>query len=410
MKLKCRPADFRVEEVSLLRPTGGSFGLYRLTKESLGTLEALDRILARWNLPRGKTAYAGLKDKHALTTQYITIHGGPRQNLQAGGLWLDYLGQTNRPVHARDIAANQFAVVVRDLTEPAQAAAQEAFAETGRCGVANYFDDQRFGSLGQSGEFIAKPWCLGNYERALWLALADDNVHDKPAEREQKRLLRDQWGDWITCKAVLARSHRRSVITYLCDKPADFKRALALIRQDLRSIWLAAFQSRLWNRALALLIESLAPRESLVYREIGALSVPFFRNLPAEAHAALARREIPLPSARLHNLDAATAELLNQAAAAEGIELREVRLKFPRDNFFSKGERPALLAVDDPSSETAPDDLYPGRQKLTLRFSLRRGSYATIVVKRITGQLWSEPEEQDGQETLHQPADTPAGD
>lgn len=130
-------------------------------------------------------------------------------------------------MHARDITANQFAVVVRDLTEPAQAAAQEAFAETGRCGVANYFDDQRFGSLGQSGELIAKPWCLGNYERALWLALADDNVHDKPAEREQKRLLRDQWGDWITCKAVLARSHRRSVITYLCDKPADFKRALA---------------------------------------------------------------------------------------------------------------------------------------------------------------------------------------
>ena len=305
-----------------------------------GHARTLDRILARWNLPRGKTAYAGLKDKYALTTQYITIHGGPRQNLQAGGLWLDYLGQTNRPVHARDIAANQFAVVVRDLTDASLAGAQESFVEAGRCGVANYFDDQRFGSLGLAGEFIAKPWCLGNYERALWLALADDNVHDKPAEREQKRLLRDQWGDWITCKAVLARSHRRSIITYLCDKPADFKRALALIRQDLRSIWLAAFQSRLWNRALALLIESLAPRESLVYREIGGLSVPFFRSLPPTAHAALASREIPLPSARLHNLDGATAELLNQAAAAEGSNCGKCGSSFRATTSFRRASDP----------------------------------------------------------------------
>ena len=39
--------------------------------------------------------------------------------------------------------------------------------------IIGYFDDQRFGSVGESGEFIGRAWCLGNYERALWLRPGD---------------------------------------------------------------------------------------------------------------------------------------------------------------------------------------------------------------------------------------------
>ena len=74
---------------------------------------------------------------------------------------------------------------MRNLTaEPAEriVALRDTLA---RDGVPNYFDDQRFGSLGASGEFIAKPWCLGDYERALWLALAEHNPHDRPGDRAE---------------------------------------------------------------------------------------------------------------------------------------------------------------------------------------------------------------------------------
>ena len=67
MKLKCTPDDFEVEEKVSLYPSGGPFGLYRLTKTSLGTPEAIDAVLQKWNLARWQVAYAGLKDKHALT-------------------------------------------------------------------------------------------------------------------------------------------------------------------------------------------------------------------------------------------------------------------------------------------------------------------------------------------------------
>ena len=61
MKLKCLPEDFQVTELTD-RPTHGrgSFAIYRLTKRSLGTPEAIDAILWRWNLARQQVSYGGL--------------------------------------------------------------------------------------------------------------------------------------------------------------------------------------------------------------------------------------------------------------------------------------------------------------------------------------------------------------
>lgn len=395
MKLKCIPADFQVDEQVTLRSSGGPFALYLLTKQSIGTLEAIDQIVNRWNIPRSQIAWAGLKDRHARTSQYVTIKGGPKQGLQFGGIELKYLGYASRPVHPRDIVSNRFTVVLRDMDAAEIAAAKKTLTEVERDGLPNYFDEQRFGSLGESGVFIAQPWCKGDYEKALWLALAEHNDHDRPDEREQKRLLRENWGKWPAAKAALARSHRRSVITFLADKPdrPDFKRALALVRQDLRSLWLAAYQSHLWNQMLAAVLEVNCRPEDLRRQRIARQDLPFFTALPEEHRAWLHAFQMPLPSARLHLEPGDLKDLIDDVMAAEGMELREVRVKYPRDAFFSRGERPAIFLPEYLTHETAADDLYPGRSKLTLKFTLRRGSYATIFVKRITGLAWADEEE-----------------
>jgi len=404
MKLKRTPEDFQVEELIALEPTGGPFALYRLTKQSLGTPEAIEAILRRWNLPRQQIAFAGLKDKHALTTQYITIHGGQRRGLSQTNLSLEYVGQTDRPIHASDITANRFTVVLRDLAADEHQRLATNIAAVAKEGAPNYFDNQRFGSLGDSGEFIAKPWCLGDYERALWLALADPNVHDRPEQREIKRVLRDQWGNWRLLKAQLAHwpadNDARNIIAFLANQLGDFRRAIALVPQHLRSLWLAAFQSHLWNQILSALVQQICRPEQCVIQTIGGRDVPFFTALDDAQRDQLARTILPLPSARLHLDPSPLKDLYDQVLAAEGIELRQVRVKYPRDSFFSKGERGVLLLPADLAHETAADDLYPGRQKLTLRFTLPRGAYATILVKRIIGFAVGDLTDDDDSESL----------
>jgi tRNA pseudouridine13 synthase len=385
MKLKCQPEDFQVTELTCRVPREhGPFALYRLTKRSLGTPEAVDAILQRWNLARSQVSYGGLKDRHAVTTQVVAIKNGPRRGLEQTNLELQYIGQTDHPIQAADIAGNRFTLVMRNMTDGEVALAKQAIVEISADGLPNYFDDQRFGSLGQSGEFIAVAWCRGDYERALWLALAEANEHDRPNDRADKQLLRDRWGDWIGLKAALPRSSRRSIVTYLCDHPSDFRRALALMRSDLRGLWLSAFQSAVWNRLLAATLRDVCRREQLFDVSFRERPAPFFRSLDLPQRNELLNLRLPLPSARLKLSEGPLLERLRGVLAEFELEPRTMRVKYPRDAFFSKGPRDAVYIPAGLQHESDNDELYLGRHKLTLTFELPRGAYATILVKRLT--------------------------
>ena len=248
-----------------------------------------------------------------------------------------------RPIHASDIASNRFEVVIRDLVPNDVASAVKAIESIATDGCPNYFDNQRFGSLGESGEFIAKPWCLGDYERAVWLAVADPNVHDRPADRDSKRVLRDHWGDWSSCVNKLRPGVQKEVASHLARNPTDFRRAITILPHDLRSLWLAAFQSHLWNQVLAASISQVCRPEQCLPHTIGGRQVPFFLELDASQRSRLHDQLLPLPSARLHQGDDPLKTLYGQTLAAEGLELRQIRVKYPRDTFFSKGDRPAVF-------------------------------------------------------------------
>lgn len=385
MKLKCLPEDFRVTELTKRPiPGRGPFALYRLTKTSLGTPEAIDAILKRWNLARQQVSYGGLKDRHAVTEQFVTIKNGPRNGQMQTNLELTYLGQTDQPFEAADITANRFEIVMRSMSDDELARATQAIDDVTLNGVPNYFDDQRFGSLGQSGEFIAVPWCRGDYERALWLALADSNEHDRPTDRDEKQLLRDRWGDWPGLKADMPRGSRRSIVTYLVDHPTDYRRALALMRLDLRGLWLSAFQSAVWNRLLAESLRDLCRPEQLRDVEFGERPAPFFHSLDESQRWELAGLELPLPSGRLKLEGGPLFDRLQRVLAEFGLEPRTMRVKYPRDVFFSKGQRAAVYLPGNLQHQSDSDEVYEGRRKLKLSFELPRGSYATILIKRLT--------------------------
>lgn len=391
MKLKRQPEDFQVEELSEFSASGGPFAIYRLTKRSMGTPEVIEEVLRRWKLPRDRVSYGGLKDKHALTTQFLTVFQGPRRDLRERAFEMTYIGQASRPFTPHDITGNRFLVTLRSLQPSAVEPIVQAIRQVQLHGIPNYFDDQRFGSVGFSGEFVAHPWCLGDYERTLWLALADPNEHDRSDERAEKKLLRDHWGDWTTCKQKLSQSNRRSIITYLADRPTDFRGAVSRLRVDLRGIYLAAFQSALWNRLLAAWIRSICRPDQLVSVPLKLGPVPFFMELDPAQRNQLRTQELPLPTARIKLEPGPIATVMDEVLRDFGLELRQIRVKYPRDSFFSKGERRAVIVVNKVEHLIAPDELETGRQKIRLGFDLPRGSYATIFVKRLTELNASQP-------------------
>ncbi len=111
----------------------------------------------------------------------------------------------------------------------------------------------------------------------------------------------------------------------------------------------------------------------------------FVSGLTNDETSQLANTQLPLPSARQKLEEGPLADMLNNVLAEEGLEQRELRVKYPRDSFFSKGQRAALFRVGNLQASANDDELYPRRQKFSLSFDLPRGSYATMVVKRLSG-------------------------
>ncbi|MDG1893608.1 MAG: tRNA pseudouridine(13) synthase TruD [Fuerstiella sp.] len=396
MKLKCVPEDFVVTEVSGREPAGGVFGLYRLKKTSIGTLEAMHAVQRSWNLSPKSLSHGGLKDRHAVTSQFVTVRNGPRSDFTHELFSLTYLGQTDSVFGAADIIGNRFEIVVRSLSDSDCRHIQMRSLLVRATGFPNYFDDQRFGSMGASKEFIAARWCLKDYERALWLALAEHNRHDNGSERAQKTILRDQWGKWEECKQQLDRSHRRSIVTYLVDHPTKFRKAFALVNENLRGLYLSAFQSAVWNRMLAKAICTHNPSSIDAHGfsvEVGDCSLPF-RFMSEEETSRW--KELPLPSARCKGLDADIRNLCNEAISYYGMQLDQMKLSFPRDRWFSRGLRRTLIVPTDLQLTEAVDERYQGRRKASLSFTLPRGCYATMLIKSLTAHQDDQEAETEG--------------
>ena len=161
----------------------------------MGTLEAIQAIRRRWQLGPNLVAVGGLKDKLAWTTQHLTVDRGPRRSLAQTSFSLEYLGQADRPFASADIIGNRFEIVLRRIESHQIHVLQAAWPGILHRGLPNYFDDQRFGSRGESGEFIAAPWCKGDWQRVLWLVLAEPNSRDRPRDRTDKQFL-SALGDW----------------------------------------------------------------------------------------------------------------------------------------------------------------------------------------------------------------------
>jgi tRNA pseudouridine13 synthase len=407
MILKQTPEDFLVEELTDVQPGEGPFAFYRLDKNGWTTPDALEAIRRRWRLERRRLSYGGLKDRHAQTVQYFTVYRGPQRRLTHQGFSVTYLGQVARPYLSQEIRSNRFELVLRDVAATDLPSLTQSLDEVRACGVPNYFDDQRFGSVtplrsrkgpvaaadgesGAGGPFLAKSIMLGQYEEALKLALTAYYPHDRGAEKKAKAMLRGHWGAWARCKELLPRGHGRSLVDYLAQHDGDFRGALERLRPELRGLYLSAYQSYLWNRVLAAWLRAHLRPQQLVNVRLKLGAAPMQRFLAPADQDRLRHLVLPLPSHRVAFVENdERRQFFDQVLAEENITLEQFKLKGFREMFFSRGERPALCVAADLGYTSGPDETHPGKQKLRLAFELPRGSYATLIVKRIT-EPWQE--------------------
>jgi tRNA pseudouridine13 synthase len=154
-RFRVAPEDFRVDELAGFEPSGeGEHLLLTVEKRGMNTAFAAKRI-AQWaGIPEMGVGYAGMKDRHAVTTQRFSVHLPKRVAPETGSLQSEDLRVLDSSWHNRKLprgalAGNRFALVLREPQGDREAIAARLAAIAAQ-GIPNYFGEQRFGRGGDN--------------------------------------------------------------------------------------------------------------------------------------------------------------------------------------------------------------------------------------------------------------------
>jgi len=386
MKLKTKPGDFRVQELldeSYLEPRG-AHRVYLVQKRKMTSFEAAEILSALAQVQTSDVSMAGLKDRQGVTTQYMSVPGGRRVELEQPELKIRPVGCASVPISAQHSRGNEFEIRVRDLSPKEQVALKRNRPIVAKLGVPNYFDEQRFGNLRHCQGWIAKDLMLGHPQRALQNLLCAASPHDAGKLGDFKAALRGAWGDWSECREISGRfGEHHSVFEHLRSNPEDFRGAFYHIRSRLRLIHLYAYQSHIWNRALALFLARISGDQGArIASSIEGLLVFPDRFL---AEVAEWKSSLRLPGVGLEDVDnPAQRALFEEILADEGLTAEQFRIDGV-SGFQLKGEDRRMFIKPEKLTVKA-DGRSEDRAAFMLTFELPRGAYATLVTRGLLAE------------------------
>lgn len=148
--------DFTVEEkISPRKYTrgrivkrGNKYWLVMIRKSEITTKKMIQEVGKFFRISKTEIGYAGMKDKHAITYQYITIPKScnPKLFFHPKITFISY-HQTDKRLLIGDLISNTFQVKIK-TKYPERV--QKLIEEVKQRGFPNYFDEQRFGVLKQN--------------------------------------------------------------------------------------------------------------------------------------------------------------------------------------------------------------------------------------------------------------------
>ena len=413
-RIRAAPGDFRVREIEGVDPeplqadpAAYPHLLVRATLRDWDTNAFASALSDRLGISRERVAWAGTKDKRAVTTQLLSVDGVDPHDLPSiPDADLTAVGRFGRRLRFGDLAGNAFEVVVREPDRPdaveAVTADLRAFAGGGEgdrddsgdgpVGVPNFFGMQRFGSRRPVTHVVGRRIVEGDWEGAVLAYVG--NPHE--AEPEATRAARRYVGETRDWEGGLARmpdhlGYERALLHSLAESggedPGDFRAALESLPTNLQALFVNAAQSEAFNRMLSERLARGLPFHRAVEGDVvcfaetvGDLTVPDAHRTQrvtadrvetVNRHVERGRAFVTAP---LVGTDVALGR--GEPGDVERAVLDDLGFR-PGDfdlpgRFGSRGTRRAVLVRTDLSVDGDP---------LCFSFALPKGSYATVLLR-----------------------------
>ncbi len=160
-RIKERPEDFEVEELPAYEPCGEGEHLYLfIEKIGLDTKTASDRIARAIGAAPRDAGWAGLKDRHAVTRQWLSFaRADAPPDLALDGIRVLRAARHRNKLRTGHLHGNRFRVLLRGAQAERADDARALLDALARHGAPAYYGEQRFGRDGGNAH-AARAWLV----------------------------------------------------------------------------------------------------------------------------------------------------------------------------------------------------------------------------------------------------------
>lgn len=366
---------------------------FTLQKMGITTLDAATLLAASLKVSRHMVTYAGLKDKRALTAQRMSVPKSALDELQRVNLsriWIRDFSYARNPITIGDLWGNRFSILLRAV-EVSCDEAWQIIAELRSSPILNYFGIQRFGVARPFTHLVGRAVIRGDFEQAVQMILTEPSEYEsKSVAGIRKRIQEEGISEKLLDELPKDLRYERLVGKSLLKHPNDFQLAFSKILPRLQTLFVHAYQSYLFNRILSMRFEKGL---SITRPEIGDFLIRLdyahtgrddWLFVTERNHASMLDSiesgeyglagAIPGYASKLPNT--LQSEMIRSVLKEEQITLADFR-DVHNQNIDSPGGLHLLaITIPDISGSCAEEGL-------RVEFNLRKGSYATVVLREI---------------------------
>ena len=229
-----------------------------LVKCGLSTIEAAEDLARALNLEPKSIKFAGIKDKHAITSQLISIKRGDIERLNQISLpnfFLKNVFSGENGLYLGNLKGNQFTILIRTGPNFKKEEFLKRLKEIEKSGFFNFFYLQRFGVPRLANQDCGLYVLKGDYEKAAFTAICKPGARELLYFQSLRKEIEKLWGKWEAIEEVLELfpltfRDESKVINYLIKNPTDFLGAINQIPRVLQ-LWLTSFAALLFNKLLS---------------------------------------------------------------------------------------------------------------------------------------------------------------
>lgn len=257
---------YDIDQLKINKGEGGTYAYFEFTKINLSQQKAIVFLAQKLGINSKRIHYCGSKDKVAVTNQLISIQNcsslkaqefEETLNSSSEDMSLTYIGQFNSRLNLSDNLGNSFEIVVEDLSDEeikAFASKSDTFK------VYNFFQTQRFGVC-KNTHSIGLLLIQNKIKDALFEVLSSIPLHLQGESKNYLKIVNDvkenfdefsqeelitYYKEMLECFPVFLRGFE-SCVKHLINTPKDVSGAFRTIPKKLRTLYVHAFQSAIFN-------------------------------------------------------------------------------------------------------------------------------------------------------------------